>query len=93
MYSKVYSLDHDTEVSYDVYQHDIVGQRISVTDHLREKPVRFDIYRDAMYSLSGEVELNDLDDEYSVEQSHRLIMYNGNHKLNSLYKPTPSILF
>ena len=62
-------------------------------DHLREKPVIFDIYRDAMYSLQGEVELHGLDDEYSVHQSHILSMYEGNRKINRMYQPTPSTFY
>lgn len=70
-----------------------MSDRIAVVDHIREKPVIFDIYRDALHGLSGEVELNGLDDEYSVNQSHVLSMYMGNKKLSSLYKPTPSIVY
>lgn len=87
------SLNSLLKLYIDLYQQNTVGNRIKVTNTLREKPVIFDIYRDALYSLSGAVELNGLDDEYSVQQSHRLSLYQGNHKLHKSYQPTPSILY
>lgn len=57
---------------------------------LREKPQIFDVYRDALYSLSGAVELNGLDDEYTVHQDHELRLYEGNRMVHKSYTPTPS---
>ena len=87
------SLNSLLKLYIDLYQQNTVGNRIKVTNTFREKPVIFDIYRDALYSLSGAVELNGLDDEYSVQQSHRLSLYQGNRKLHKSYQPTPSILY
>lgn len=85
------SLNSLLKLYIDLYQQNTVGNRIKVTNTFREKPVIFDIYRDALYSLSGAVELNGLDDEYSVQQSHRLSLYQGNRKLHKSYQQTPSI--
>lgn len=58
---------------------------------LREKPKIFDVYRDALYSMSGEIELNGLDDEYTVHQDHELLLYEGNRRISHKFHPTPSL--
>lgn len=60
---------------------------------LREKPKIFDVYRDALYSMSGEIELNGLDDEYTVHQDHELLLYEGNRRILHKFHPTPSSLY
>ena len=58
---------------------------------LREKPKIFDVYRDALYSMSGEIELNGLNDEYTVHQDHELLLYEGNRRISRKFHPTPSL--
>ena len=60
---------------------------------LREKPKIFDIYRDALYSMSGEIELNGLEDEYTVHQDHELLLYEGNRHISHKFHPTPSLFY
>ena len=41
--------------------------------------------------MSGEIELNGLDDEYSVHQDHELLLYEGNRRVFHKFHPTPSL--
>ena len=60
-----------------------------IPQDLREKPVLFDKYRDALYNMGGAVDLSGLKDEYSVHQSHEYHVYSGNKMIKSPFKPTP----
>lgn len=80
-----------------VVEYDQVSEKreayFSIPEGLREKPKLFDKYRDALYSLSGAVDLKGLSDEFSIHQSHEIHLYRGNKLLKSPFKPTPCIHF
>ena len=80
----------EDHASYEFILGEALHHTLSEPKELREKPALSDKYRDALFSLSGPVPLNGFDDEFSVKQSHRLHLFEGNRDVGVSFQPTRS---
>lgn len=82
----------EDRASYEFNLGEALHTSLSDPKELREKPALSDKYRDALFSLSGPAPLNGFDYEFSVKQSHRLHLFEGNRDVGASFQPTRSTL-